>query len=203
MPERSHARNALWLIVATFVGCAILAGALLWHDNSGGTSAPGNRPIVAQEANYVTSNSCRSCHPGNYASWHASFHRTMTQVATPATLIPEAADVELTWAGRQYKLAHRDGKIFVSDRSLGEKDYGPPREVVLLTGSHTLQILWNETGQGAPRAVSFCLYHRGEDVGARHANLPHAAGNQGGVFDRVMEWRLHGLPRHPGSVEVC
>ena len=130
--------------------CALLAiGALLWHDaHAHGASVPGNRPIVAQEANYVTSNSCRSCHPGNYASWHASFHRTMTQVATPATLIPKAADVELTWAGRQYKLAHRADKIFVSDRSLGEKDYGPLREVVLLTGSHTLQILWNETGQG-------------------------------------------------------
>jgi hypothetical protein len=149
MPERSHARNALWLIVAAFVGCAILAGALLWHDaRAPGASVPGNRPIVAQEANYVTSNSCRACHPGNYASWHASFHRTMTQVATPATLIPKAADVELTWAGRQYKLTHRADKIFVSDRSLGEADYGPPREVVLLTGSHTLQILWNETGQG-------------------------------------------------------
>ena len=72
----------------------------------------------------------------------------MTQVATPATLIPDARNVELSFAGRQYKLERRGDKIFVSDRSLGEKDYGPPRQVVLLTGSHTLQILWNETGQG-------------------------------------------------------
>ncbi len=50
--------------------------------------------------------------------------------------------------GRQYQLSEKDGKIFVADRSLGEKEYGPPRQVVLLTGSHTLQILWNETGQG-------------------------------------------------------
>ena len=103
---------------------------------------------MAPEDNYVTSNSCRACHPGNYASWHASFHRTMTQVATPATLIPEARNVELSFAGRQYKLERKGDNIFVSDRSLGDKDYGPPRQVVLLTGSHTLQILWNETGQG-------------------------------------------------------
>ncbi len=72
----------------------------------------------------------------------------MTQVATPATLIPDAHDVELSFAGREYKLTRQDDKIFVANRSLGEKEYGPPREIVLLTGSHTLQILWNETGQG-------------------------------------------------------
>jgi hypothetical protein len=72
----------------------------------------------------------------------------MTQVATAATLIPQANGVELSFAGRQYKLERKGDKIFVADRSLGDSDYGPPREVVLLTGSHTLQILWTETGQG-------------------------------------------------------
>ncbi|CAN5385045.1 multiheme c-type cytochrome [soil metagenome] len=149
MPEGSPVRKSSWLVAVGGLVAAILAGALLWHDaTSQGETAPSNRPIVAQEADYVTSNSCRACHPGNYASWHTSFHRTMTQVATPETLIPKAEGVELSFAGRQYKLTQRDGKILVSDRSLGESDYGPPREVVLLTGSHTLQILWSETGQG-------------------------------------------------------
>ncbi len=149
MPERSPARRSLWLVVAACAGGAILAGALLWHEaHARGLSVPGNRPIVAQEANYVTSNSCRACHPGNYASWHASFHRTMTQVATATTLIPDARDVELGFGGRQYKLARKGDNFFVSERSLGGKEYGPPRQVVLLTGSNTLQILWTETGQG-------------------------------------------------------
>jgi hypothetical protein len=50
------------------------------------TAQTGNRPIVATQANYVTSNTCRACHPGNYASWHTSFHRSMTQVATRARM---------------------------------------------------------------------------------------------------------------------
>ena len=66
----------------------------------------------------------------------------------PATLIPDARDVELSFAGREYRLERKGERFSFSDRSLGEKDYGPPREVVLLTGSHTLQILWIETGQG-------------------------------------------------------
>src|SRR4029450_4367906 len=65
---------------------------------------PENRPIQSPIAGYLSSNACRACHPGNYASWHASFHRTMTQVATPATLIPDARNVELSFAGRQAKL---------------------------------------------------------------------------------------------------
>ena len=149
MVDTPRSRKLFWPTVGASVIAVTVVAVVFWQDFARGTaSPPANRPIVAQEANYVTSNSCRSCHPGNYASWHMSFHRTMTQVATTATLIPQAENVELIFAGRQYQLTHRDGKVFVSDRSLGEKDYGPPREVVLLTGSHTLQILWNETGQG-------------------------------------------------------
>ncbi|MDQ3199062.1 MAG: C cytochrome precursor [Verrucomicrobiota bacterium] len=149
MPEGSPVRKSSWLIAIGGFVAVTLAGALLWHDaTSHGETVPSNRPVQAQEANYVTSDSCRACHPGNYASWHTSFHRTMTQVATPETLIPQPGGVELSFAGRQYKLTQQDGKIFVSDRSLGASEYGPPREVVLLTGSHTLQILWTETGQG-------------------------------------------------------
>ncbi|MBA3543446.1 MAG: hypothetical protein H0T83_03265, partial [Chthoniobacterales bacterium] len=149
MADRSHTGRTLWLAFAAIAGVAVLAGLLIWHDAvSRAATAPSNRPIQAQEANYVTSDSCRACHPGNYASWHTSFHRTMTQVATPATLIPKAANVELSFAGRDYRLAEENGNVLVSQRSSGEKDYGPPRQVVLLTGSHTLQILWTETGQG-------------------------------------------------------
>jgi hypothetical protein len=147
MPIGLRSRKFLWIAIATLAG-AILIAAIFWHDLAPATLSPTNRPVVAPEGNYVTSNSCRACHPGNYASWHASFHRTMTQVASPATLIPEAKGVELSFAGREYKLRREGEKIVVEDRSLGEKEYGPPREVVLLTGSHTLQILWTETGQG-------------------------------------------------------
>jgi hypothetical protein len=72
----------------------------------------------------------------------------MTQVATPETLIPKASLTELEFAGRQYRLERTAKKILVASRSLGESDYGPWREVVLLTGSHNLQVLWTETGQG-------------------------------------------------------
>ena len=44
------------------------------------------RPIEVRGEGYVSSDTCRTCHPSQYASWHASYHRTMTQIATPRTV---------------------------------------------------------------------------------------------------------------------
>ena len=108
---------------------------------------PENRPIQSQIAGYVTSNTCRACHPGNYASWHASFHRTMTQVATPDSLPNDTGKLELALNGSDYKGERHGDKFFIRSRPEGGS-YGEPRQVVLVTGSHTLQILWLETGEG-------------------------------------------------------
>ena len=108
---------------------------------------PQNRPIQSQIAGYVSSNACRACHPGNYASWHASFHLTMTQVATPQSLPPDMDKLELAFNGRDYKAERRGDKFFVRTRSEGGS-YGEPQQVVLVTGSHNLQILWLEVGEG-------------------------------------------------------
>ena len=35
--------------------------------------------VAHREADWSGSNACRSCHPDQYASWHRTFHRTMTQ----------------------------------------------------------------------------------------------------------------------------
>ena len=140
--------KSVWLVAGFCLVLAGIAAALLCYDASRLPLKPANRPVVAQEANYVTSKSCRACHPGNYASWHTSFHRTMTQVATSASLIPDAHGVELSYDDRDYRLERKGDKIFVRERPSDETEYGPPAEVVLLTGSHTLQILWTETGQG-------------------------------------------------------
>jgi hypothetical protein len=37
-------------------------------------------------APYVGSEACRRCHPDHYASWHRTFHRTMTAEATPGSV---------------------------------------------------------------------------------------------------------------------
>ena len=46
------------------------------------------RPIQVPADGYVSSQTCRACHPSQYTSWHRSYHRTMTQIATPETVAP-------------------------------------------------------------------------------------------------------------------
>src|SRR5207244_57574 len=108
-------RNYRRLMAALGIICAMaLLSGIVWHDLARSESPPANRPIAAKQPGYVTSNSCRACHPGNYASWHTSFHRTMTQVASPTTVLADVRDTELSFGGRQYKLSREGDKFFVS-----------------------------------------------------------------------------------------
>jgi len=72
----------------------------------------------------------------------------MTQVANAQTIMGATENVELTFNDRQYTFERRGDKVFVRSRRVDQSRYDDGREIVLLTGSHTLQILWTETGQG-------------------------------------------------------
>ena len=68
------------------------AGAGLWFGSDRVPPLPrppaadGPGPRAPQSEGYLTSNDCRACHPGQYATWHESYHSTMTQVVEPATV---------------------------------------------------------------------------------------------------------------------
>ena len=48
-----------------------------------------DRPVKVANAGYISSDACRSCHPQEYHTWHPSYHRTMTQVATTENVAPQ------------------------------------------------------------------------------------------------------------------
>jgi hypothetical protein len=133
-------------IIAVLAGAGVLT-AISVRDFRTTALPPGNRPIQSQISGYVSSNACRACHVENYESWHGSFHRTMTQVATSAALPDDVDKLDLTFNGREYKGERRGDKFFVRVRQEGGS-YGEPQQIVLQTGSHTLKILWLESGQG-------------------------------------------------------
>ena len=43
-------------------------------------------PLESPEDGYVGSQTCRSCHPGEYGTWHSSYHRSMTLEAAPESV---------------------------------------------------------------------------------------------------------------------
>jgi hypothetical protein len=71
----------------------------------------------------------------------------MTQVVTPDNLLGAKEQQEFLLDNREYKMERQGDKFFVRMRPL-DGDYGPAKQVVLITGSHTLQVPWLETGEG-------------------------------------------------------
>src|SRR5436190_7501327 len=123
-----------------------------------------NRPNQVVQADYTSSNSCRACHPSQNASWHASYHRTMTQVAGPETVVADFNNVTVVHVhGRPMTLEHRGNEFWATfdDPDVGDSSTtiatrsgaggratllgSPPldaarpritRQVVMITGSH-------------------------------------------------------------------
>ena len=85
---RARTARGLRLLGALFV-LAVLAAAWVWQarlNRNLESRARLNAPEIGRPGEYAGSDSCRACHPDQYTSWHRSYHRTMTQLATPETV---------------------------------------------------------------------------------------------------------------------
>jgi hypothetical protein len=102
------------------------------------------RPIKIPAGGYVTSSTCRACHADQYESWHASYHRTMTQVATPQSVAGDFLNLDPHYAD---KLFRKGNEFFVrlSDERATPAD---TRRIELTTGSHHYQAYWYGAGRG-------------------------------------------------------
>ena len=101
-------------------------------------------PQIHRSEGYVGAASCQECHAEEHHSWTASYHSTMTQIVSPATVIPEVNDEELSYLGNQATLEWRGDELWttVTDAT-GETT---TRQIVLSTGSHHAQAFWYTTG---------------------------------------------------------
>ena len=107
------------------------------------------RPIMVRDDGYVGSNACRSCHPHNHRTWHESYHRTMTQVATSTSVKAPFDDVELELYGSKFNLERRGDEYWVEMDDPDEPDgtlRRVERRIVMTTGSHHMQAFWYASG---------------------------------------------------------
>lgn len=96
-------------------------------------------PSPSDSDRYATSDTCQGCHPAAYASWYGSYHRTMTQEATPEAVVAPFDGQELEARGRRVRL-ERIGDGYYARLMVGPN---PPRDrIVLTTGSHHFQNYW-------------------------------------------------------------
>jgi hypothetical protein len=142
------------LVSVLLVAAAALGGAAVFsRERTPLEPSVDNRPIQLAQDGYVSSATCKACHPNQYDTWYASYHRTMTQVATPDTARPRfdgatVADV----FGRPMQLARRANNLWATfdDPDSPEAIGSQPRierQVVMITGSHNQQVFWYATGR--------------------------------------------------------
>jgi hypothetical protein len=157
---------------AAVIAVAAMAGLGMWRwhvrlklKEISESALRSKTPREGRPGGYVTSDSCRSCHPQQHDSWRGSFHRTMTQHATDDSVRGDFNDVALRFDGKAYQLKRRAGEYWcemvdpdweyvevLKRRSRGEPGPIPlalyavaPRaekRVGMLTGSHFMQAYW-------------------------------------------------------------
>ena len=108
------------------------------------------RPIETTNQGYISSDNCRECHAHHHETWHASHHRTMTQVPTRESVIADFDNKVLLHSGRQFRFFHQDDDYFMevkSTRKPGATQTPQSKtfKVVLSTGAHHQQAFWCET----------------------------------------------------------
>lgn len=128
------------------------------------TSAPGSPapsddfqdsiPREGGPEGYAGSQSCRTCHEEQFASWHRSYHRTMTQFATPKTVQANFDNVTLTNRDTRFHLTRESEELRVRMERIpsaapdGEAPAALDTRVSLVTGSHHMQVFWVPGGNG-------------------------------------------------------
>ena len=112
-----------------------------------------NRPVEQMSRGDVSSDKCRQCHAHHHDTWHASHHRTMTQVPTKESVVADFDNKVFNRSGREFRFFHKDDQYFMEMKDIRPKSKGTSSpsqtfKIVLMTGAHHQQGFWCETDQG-------------------------------------------------------
>ena len=97
------------------------------------------------DAGYLESGDCRKCHETNYTSWHATFHRTMTQEAGPESILGDfERENTLTYQGVRSEMTRENGAYWMKFTGVDGKTQ--QHEIVRTVGSRRIQQYLTKTG---------------------------------------------------------
>ncbi|MBH56853.1 MAG: hypothetical protein CMJ82_06670 [Planctomycetaceae bacterium] len=112
-------------------------------------------PNLTDHKNYVGSQACAKCHQQEHQSWHSSYHRTMTQIASPETIKADFDGREMKLGNTTYKIYRKGDEFWVRShdpawevRQLPTEIRNHPnpqmadKRIVMITGSHKMHMFW-------------------------------------------------------------
>lgn len=148
-------RRMRWLLASL-----PLLGALLWWRL--GTESPPSE-LIQRAPGYIGAAQCRDCHDEQFTSWSQTFHSTMTQLPSEATVLGRFDGREVTLYGLPYTPFVSDGQYYLrlpAQHPGGERE----AEVALLVGSRRYQQYFEkqESERGTVYRRLPLLWHRDE-----------------------------------------
>ena len=112
-------------------------------------------PKLTDHNDYVGAQVCAKCHQEEHKSWHSSYHRTMTQIASPETIRADFDGREMKLGNTTYKIYRKgeeywvrthDPKWELRQRPDLIRDHPNPKmadkRIVMITGSHKMHMFW-------------------------------------------------------------
>lgn len=136
-----------------FLACAITLLALGAITAALRAVAPDYATVRAGriDAGYLQSGDCRKCHGTNYATWYATYHRTMTQEAGPESVLGDFdRNNTITYQGVRAEMVRQDGKYWM--KVTGADGHTQKLEIVRTVGSRRIQQYLTKTGDTWYRA---------------------------------------------------
>ena len=130
-------RPPRWLLFAAVPPAVIAAGWLIADTRAVRSELRSARDL--HEADYEQSGACQRCHPSQFESWGNTFHRTMTQEASPTSVLGDFDDATLMYGGVRAEM-RRDVSGHFTMRFTGPDGREWSRATVVRTiGSHRYQ----------------------------------------------------------------
>ena len=141
----------LAVILAIAVFAVAFVGGSVWQTTTSMRAEEFKkyRPVENPIEHYVSSTACRSCHPQHYATWHDSYHRSMTQLANPDSVVGTFDDQPFELKGKTYRMQRRGDEYWAELDGTGPdgKAIRYWTRLVMTTGSHHQQVYWYSTGE--------------------------------------------------------
>jgi predicted CXXCH cytochrome family protein len=183
---RVTALAAIAVVFLISVGAAVAWDARLRRSAEARASFLKTVPRLGRPGGFVSSDACRACHPSEHASWYRSYHRTMTQYATPEAVRGRFEGVPpLRVRDGHLELERRGDEFWMTlVRGVGAAASRHEYRIGLVTGSHHLQVYWVPNGQGNAQDMVPYAYLLDDQrwVPARDTFLA----------DPALEWRFDG-----------
>jgi hypothetical protein len=144
-----------WWVITALLGISWCMTNFLLHERTADVQLSNAVPRVVNHDDYVGAQTCVACHQDQHKSWFASYHRTMTQIASPVAIQADFDGRELKMGQTTYKLFMQDDQYWVrtphpkwaiNQDPVQIRDHPKSpmsdQRIVMVTGSHKMQMFW-------------------------------------------------------------